>query len=323
MTPDASDHSRPLPPDPGELLLQVAQRYWEQDRTQEDIGRELHLTRWKVGRLLEQARAEGIVQITIVHPQTRRRELEMTLTQRYGLDDCIVVPTQDREPDTVAHVVRAAAGYLRARGPRLRTLGVSWGNTLQEIAAMLPSGWAHGLEIIQVNGGISRSVRPTTAADVAMSIARSGHGRASLLPVPAIVEHAMTRDALYTEQLVLQTLAKGRSADALLFSLGALSPDSVLVRSGAVTAEELDRLRAAGACGDVLGHYLTPDGTIADPDLESRPIGPSLDDLRAAAQAIAVASGTAKAPVIRAALTSRLCSVLITDEGAARAALEP
>nr|WP_269778554.1 sugar-binding domain-containing protein [Microlunatus antarcticus] len=273
--------------------------------------------------MLEQARAEGIVQITVVHPTTRRRELEATLTERYGLADCIVVPTQDREQDTVTHVVRAAAGYLRARGPRLRTLGVSWGNTLQEIAAMLPSGWAHGLEIIQVNGGISRSVRPTTAADVAMSIARSGHGRASLLPVPAIVEHASTREALYTEHFVQETLTKARAADALLFSLGALSPSSVLVRSGAVTPDELERLRAAGACGDVLGHYLSPDGTIADPDLESRTIGLSLDDLRAATQAIAVASGPAKAPVIRAALTSRLCSVLVTDEAAARSALEP
>lgn len=313
----------PVPPDPAELLLQVAQRYWEQDRTQEDIGRELHLTRWKVGRLLDQARAEGIVQITVVHPQTRRRELEATLMTRYGLADCIVIPTQEHEQDTTTHVVRAAAHYLRTRDPQLRTLGVSWGNTLQEIAAILPSGWAHGLEVIQVNGGISRSVRPTTAADVAMSIARSGHGRASLLPVPAIVEHAGTRQALYTEQFVQETLAKARTADALLFSLGVLSPTSVLVRSGAVTADELTRLRAAGACGDVLGHYLRPDGTVADPDLESRTIGLSLADLTAAAQGIAVASGPAKAPVIRAALTSRLCSVLVTDEAAARLALEP
>ncbi len=55
------------------LLLEVAQRYWEQRRTQEEIGHELNLTRWKVGRLLEEARAEGIVQITVVRPRARRR----------------------------------------------------------------------------------------------------------------------------------------------------------------------------------------------------------------------------------------------------------
>lgn len=303
------------------LLLQVAQRYWEQDRTQEDIGHELALTRWKVGRLLEEARAVGIVQIRIVHPQARRTDLEVALRARFALREAVVVPTPDAGEVTSTEVARAAADFLRSRGRGLRTLGVSWGNTLQEVAAVLPAGWTQGLEVIQVNGSIGRSVRPTTAANVALSIAHSGHGRATLLPLPAIVQHASTRAALYSETAVQDTLTRARAADALLFSLGALSPRSVLVQSGAVTPDELARLRAAGACGDVLGHYLTPEGRLADDDLESRTVGLTLDDLRAAGQAVAVASGPAKAKVISAALTSGLCSVLVTDEDSARRAL--
>lgn len=314
------------PADHQALLLQVAQRYWEQDRTQEDIGHELDLTRWKVGRLLEEARAAGIVQIRIVHPQARRSDLEVALRARFGLREAVVVPTPDpgevtSAPGTSSHVARAAADFLRSRGRSLRTLGVSWGNTLQEVAAVLPAGWTRGLEVIQVNGSIGRSVRPTTAANVALSIAHSGHGRATLLPLPAIVEHASTRRALYSETSVQDTLTRARAADALLFSLGALSSRSVLVQSGAVTTDELVRLRAAGACGDVLGHYLTPDGSLADDDIESRTVGLTLADLRAARQAVAVASGPAKARVISAALTSGLCSVLVTDEDSARRAL--
>ena len=315
---------RPEPQDHSELLLRVAQGYWEQDRTQEDIGRELHLTRWKVGRLLEEARTEGIVQIKIVHPQARRTDLEIALRSRFGLRDCIVVPTprsgvrtSEVGQVTSRHVALAAANYLRMHGKRIRTLGVSWGNTLQEIAAVLPAGWTRGIEVIQINGSISRSVRPTTGANVAMSIAHSGGGRATLLPVPAIVEHASTRQALYTETFVNEALTMARSADALLFSLGVLSPGSVLVHSGAVTPDELDRLRTAGACGDVLGHFITADGSIANDDIESRTVGLTLDDLRGATQAIAVAAGPEKSQIITAALTSGLCSVLVTDEGAA------
>ncbi|GAA1846772.1 sugar-binding transcriptional regulator [Microlunatus capsulatus] len=309
------------PGDRTALLLEVAQRYWEQGRTQEDIGHELHLTRWKVGRLLEEARAEGIVQITVVHPRARRHDLEAELRARFGLRDCVVVPAPGGAAPGSTHVALAAADLLRSRGRSLRTLGVSWGNTLQEVAAVLPAGWTTGLEVVQVNGNVSRSVRPTTAADVALSIARSGNGRATLLPLPAIVEHASTRTALYAESSVRETLDRARGADALLFSLGALSPDSVLVQSGAVSPAELDRLRAAGACGDVLGHYVTPDGAVADAGVESRTVGLTLDDLRAAELAVAVASGPAKADVILAALTSGLCSVLVTDEDAARRAL--
>ncbi len=276
-----------------------------------------------MGRLLEEARTRGIVQITIVHPQARRTDLEVALRSRFGLRDCIVVPT----PRTVAtseggqpitrHVALAAATYLQTHGHRIRMLGVSWGNTLQEIAAVLPAGWTQGIDVVQINGSISRSVRPTTGVNVALSIAQSGAGRATLLPVPAIVEHARTRRALYAETFVKETLTKARSADALLFSLGALSPSSVLVQSGAVTPDELRQLRTAGACGDVLGHFITADGSIADADIESRTVGLTLDDLRGAAQAIAVAAGRQKSQIMVAALTSGLCSVLVTDEDAA------
>jgi len=277
-----------------------------------------------VGRLLDEARAEGIVQIKIVHPQARRTDLEVTLRSRYGLRDCILVPTpepgaasSDGSQPTARHVAVAAATYLRTQGKRIDTLGVSWGNTLQEIAAVLPPGWTRGIEVIQINGSISRSVRPTTGANVAMSIAHRGEGHAILLPVPAIVEHARTRKALYGETFVSETLAKARAADALLFSLGALDPHSVLLHSGAVTPAELGRLRAGGACGDVLGHFITADGSIADHDLESRTVGLTLDDLRAAKLAIAVAAGREKSQIVTAALTSGLCSVLVTDEDAA------
>lgn len=303
-------------------LLRVAQLYYEQGRTQDEIGKELHLTRWKIGRLLEEARSVGIVRIQIVHPQARRTDIENELQKRFGLVECIVVPTAEGVLDYRGPVAKAAADFLRNRGTTIRTLGVSWGNTLQDIAAALPSGWNKGVEVIQINGSISRSVRPTTAASVATSIAHSGEGRETLLPVPAIVEQIATKSALDREPFVKEVLNKGRAADVLLFSLGALDSESVLVESGAITEQELTRLQTAGACGDVLAHYITAEGHVADADLENRTMGLSLDDLRQARCAVAVASGPRKTGVISGALNSGLCSVLITDELTARRILE-
>ncbi|WP_441959345.1 sugar-binding transcriptional regulator [Mycolicibacterium houstonense] len=305
-----------------DLLLYVAQCYYEQGRTQEDIGTELHLTRWKVGRLLDEARSVGLVQIKIVHPQARRADLEVAMRGRFGLRECVVVPGPDTPDESGAHVAAAAASYLKSNASWITTLGVSWGNTLQQIAAVLPTGWTSGIEVIQANGGVSRSVHPTKAANIVTSIAHSGNGRATLLPVPAIVERVETRDALYAEGFVQDVLARARTADALLFSLGALGATSVLVESGAVTPGELTLLESAGACGDVLAHYITATGELAYPDIDSRTVGLSLDDVRQAGCAIAVAAGTHKVPVVNGALTSGLCSVLITDEPTAEAVLE-
>jgi deoxyribonucleoside regulator len=305
-----------------ELLLQVAHCYYEQGRTQQDIGRQLHLTRWKVGRLLDEARAAGIVQITIVHPQARRTELEAGLRHRFDLRECVVVPGHDHTDSGDDHIATAAANYLKANAGWISTLGVSWGNTLERIAAVLPEGWTSGIEVIQINGGVSRSVKPTTAAHIAMSIAHGGDGRATLLPVPAIVERTGTRDALYGEGFVDDVLSRGRKADALLFSLGALGPRSVLVESGAVSPAELKQLQDAGACGDVLAHFISIEGEIAHPEIDSRTVGLSLEDLKNSNCAIAVAAGAHKVPVITAALSSGVCSVLITDQQTAQAVLE-
>ena len=149
------------------LLLTVAQRYYEQSRTQDDIGRELHLTRWKVGRLLEEARREGIVRIQVVHPHARQTAMERELRRRFALSECIVVPAPTTDTDPNGHVAKAASDFLQARGTEIRVLGVSWGNTLEDVAAALPAGWNKGVEVIQINGSVSRSIKPTLAATVA------------------------------------------------------------------------------------------------------------------------------------------------------------
>ena len=45
------------------LSIRAAELYYEENLTQEEIGRNLQITRWKVGRLLTQAKEEGFVRI--------------------------------------------------------------------------------------------------------------------------------------------------------------------------------------------------------------------------------------------------------------------
>lgn len=302
------------------LLVRVAQLYYEHGLTQAEVGAREHLTRWKIGRLLEEAREVGIVRITVVHPLARREDMESEIQRRFGLRESVVVPSAGANP--LEAVGRAAADLLQRLRPELGALGVSWGNTISAVARALPRDWNDGVEVIQINGNISRSISPTTAVNAANVIATKGAGRVTLLPVPAIVEHASTRTALEAEGFVAETLQRAAQADALLFSLGVLDDDSVLVRSGAVTRAEMLRLRSANACGDVLGHFLDVTSGIADEDLEARVIGLGLDDLAAAKCSIGVAGGHRKVDIIRAALRRGILDVLVTDEDTAQHVLD-
>lgn len=304
------------------LAVRAAELYYEENKTQDEIGAILRVTRWKVGRLLAQARERGIIRIEIVHPRARRLSLERELGARYGLQDAIVVPAPADPIELQARVAEAAADYLVSVRPVPRLLGVSWGRTLHQVAEALPVGWATGVNVVQINGGVSLSKRPGTAASTAVMIAQKAGGQATLLPSPAILERLETKKAIESDRTVGGVVQMARGAAAYLFSAGVADLSSVHVDSGYLTGDDIAALVERGAVGDVIGRYITADGTIADPELDARTLGLSLEELRAARSSILVIGGESKHPVARAIVTHGLCSVIVTDEHTARALLD-
>jgi deoxyribonucleoside regulator len=303
------------------MLVRAAELYYEDNKTQDEIGALLRVTRWKVGRLLAQARDEGIVRIEIVHPRARRAILERQLADRFGLADAVVVPQTDDPQAVAAATATAAADYLAALRPIPRTLGVSWGRTIDSVAQALPDGWASGVTVVQVNGGLSLSRRGSDAAATAVTIAQKGGGTAITLPIPAILERRETREVIEADRTVAAALARADSASAYLYSAGVADADSVLVESGYLTKDDVTQLVRKGAVGDVLGRYIDAFGAIVDVGLDARTVGLGLDRLRAAPTAIAVIAGEAKHRVAHAVVSSGLCTILVTDESTAQSIL--
>jgi len=298
-------------------IVRVAELYYDENKTQDEIGGLLRITRWKVGRLLAQARQDGIVRIEIVHPRARRLGIERELRERFGLVDAIVVPTLADDSDLQGRVAQAAADYLTALRPVPRTLGISWGRTLSDLAEKLDTGWAHGLTVVQINGGVTLNRRAGTAATTAALIARKAEGQVILLPSPAILERVETKAAIEADRTVAGVLALAATASAYVYSAGVVDESSVLVDSGYLDAADVAELTRKGAVGDVVGRYIDANGNIVDPGLNNRTVGLGLDRLREAELAIFVVAGAAKHPVARAVVTSGLCSVLVTDEATA------
>ncbi len=299
------------------LAVKAAELYYEAGKTQDEIGLALSVSRWKVGRLLVQAREQGFVRIEIVHPSARRFSLERELCGFYDLADAVVVPTIDSDSDVQARVAQAAADYLTTLRPVPRTLGVSWGRTLHAVAARLRPGWAVGVNPVQINGSVSSTRQATAAADTAVVIARKAQGTATLLPSPAIFEMAATRRAIEADRAVQSVLEIARNASAYLFSAGVVDSSSVHVDSGYLTADDVHSLAEKGAVGDVVGRFITEDGSVADDELNSRTLGITLDELRGARVSIAVIAGETKHKIAHAVVSSGLCTTLITDESTA------
>ena len=304
------------------LMVQAAKGYYDLDRTMGEIARSLGLTRWQVARLLKDAREQGVVRIEIVPRAQRRPELESRLQRAYGLREAIVVPDAGEEDGPVDAAAQAAGQFLAALTPRPALVGVSWGRTMAAVAHWLPRRWNDGVEVVLLNGAMNIRAAATRTNNIAELFAVAGNGRATLLPVPAIVGRSETRIVLEQDPVIETVLSLGRDAPVVCFGLGSMTPDSVLVRSGYLAEAEIARLRQAGAVGDVLGRFIDAAGRIVDPVLDARTIGLDPQALRGKTISIGVAVGPRKHPVVLAALAARLINVLVTDERTASVALE-
>lgn len=298
------------------LAIKAAELYYKEDKTQGEIGALLQITRWKVGRLIAHAKEAGHVRIEIVHPRARKGQLERELCERFGLREAVVVPGlgENESTELRRRVAQAAAEYLTSMRPVTKVLGISWGRTLHDVAEELRQDWARGVQVVQINGGVSLNRRASSAADTAAKIARKAHGSAAMLPSPAILERVETKRAIESDRTVAGVLDLGRSADTYLFSAGPVDPGSVLTESGYLAQQDLAVLRGRGAVGDVLGRFIDANGYPVDPELDDRTVGMRLDELRGAKRSIAVISGETKHDVCRTVVAGGLCTVLITDE---------
>ncbi len=306
----------------GDLLaVRVAELYYDDNKTQDEIGSLLGITRWKVGRLLAHARDAGIVRIEIVHPRARRLGLERRLCERFGLTNAIVVPAAS-DDELGATVSRAAADYLTALRPVPRSLGISWGRTLQDVVGALAPGWATGVTVTQINGGVTLNRRAGTAATTAVTMADKGAGRAVLLPSPAILERPETKRAIESDRTVAEVLRLAEGSSVFLYSAGVADESSVLVESGYLSADDVTELARRGAVGDVVGRFINANGNVVDPSLDERTLGLGHHVLRSADTAIFVVAGAAKHDIARAVVASGLCTVIVTDEETALELLE-
>ena len=83
------------------LLTKVAVLYHRDGLTHQAISKRLGISRQSVGRLLQKAVAEGVVQIQIDSPVLHCTELESLLEKRYSLKEAIVVsPAVETEVST-------------------------------------------------------------------------------------------------------------------------------------------------------------------------------------------------------------------------------
>ena len=295
--------------------------YYVGGMTQDQIATELGVSRQRAQRLVSRAMAEGLIQVRLSHRIATCLNLEVALTDRFGLTRCRVVPTLGPGGDAARATSPAAAAELERvlRMPEPKVIALGTGRSMRGMVDALEPMEAEQHRLVSLIGNIA----PDGSAsffDVVMRIADKVRAPHYPMPVPVISTTAEENAAFHALAPVRRVVDLAKAADVIFVGVGQMSSDAPLLADGFVTRAELDEMQAAGAVGEVAGWVYDSAGKYLDVGTNRRTGGvrvePGLDRL-----AIGVAAGPSKVRAIAAALQSRIINGLVTDEATATAIL--
>jgi DNA-binding transcriptional regulator LsrR (DeoR family) len=295
------------------LLVKVSKLYYEEGLSQDDIILRLNLSRSKISRLLQQARDEGIVQITVNTPNRLFSELETRLEKLFGLYEAIVVETHagDSQENIIRGLGVAAAGYLERSVGTTTTIGISWGSTLHGMVAALHSNRLPKTKVVQIIGGLGQPEAEVHATDLCHRLARSLGSQLTLLPAPGIVSTEQARDVLLADLFIQRAMSMFDHLDIAFVGIGTPAPESLL--GSILSRAELDALLQNGAVGDIALRFFDIQGQPVQSEIDQRVIGITFAQLKRTRRVVGISGGAEKFQSVLGALRGKLINVLITD----------
>lgn len=295
--------------------------YYVAGMTQDQIARELGVSRQRAQRLVSRAMAEGLIHVRVEHPIAACLELEQALSDRFGLIRARVAPGLGPGADAVRAIAPAAAQelerFLSMPDPLVIALGT--GRALRGMVDAMTTMDAPQHRLVSMIGNIA----PDGSAsffDVIMRIAdkvRAPHYPMAMPVISSTVEEFAAFTALAP---IARVRELAQRADVIFVGVGQMGDDAPLLADGFITRAELAALQKRGAVGEVAGWVFDAEGNYLEKPETTRHGGVRIVP-RLARPAIGVAAGASKVPAIRAALQAGILNGIVTDEASARAIL--
>ncbi|WP_246942471.1 sugar-binding transcriptional regulator [Bacillus pinisoli] len=303
-------------------VIEAAKQYYLLDYNQSDIAKNLGISRPTVSRLLQIAKEEGIVQIKIMDPTEDGEQLSKQLEEKFGLKKAIVASVPQYEDNMIKQYLgEKAAAYLHNTLKDKDIVGVTWGTTLYHIAVALKQKYVKDVQVVQLKGGVSHSETNTYASEILYLFGKAFNSTPLHLPLPAIVDHVVVKQAMQADRHIKRVLDIGKDANIAVFTIGPVKSESLLFQLGYFTDDDIDMLKAH-AVGDICSRFFNEKGQVVNNSLNERTLGIELEELKKKEQSILVAGGAHKISGIYGALKGNYANVLVTDQFTAKFLLD-
>lgn len=300
------------------LMLEIAQRHYSDGQTLVAIAADLELSRFKVARLLTEARKRGFVQISFREPEGYDFAGAQALKARWGLRRAIVVAPRDETDWSTARteMASAAAQLIMETVAVEDTLGLVWGKIVNHAARQitrLPACTLVQMTGVDATGSMDDS--PIASLQHVASISR---GKAFPIYSPMLLKNARLVGELRDQPGIAAACARFDDVTHALIAVGSWQQGHSALHDACNPAEK-DELRSRGAVAEICGHLFNARGHVIADDFSRRCLGIGLDQLSNIPNLTAVAGGRLRIPAIHSALRAGLIRTLVTDSFTARA----
>lgn len=301
------------------LMAHVARKYYLGGLSKSDIAAQLFLSRFKVARLLDEAREQGVVQIHIGLPGDINIGLGEELQAAYRLRRAVVI--DDLDDAEHALFSRLGAATLMLLADLLSdgdTVGVASTRTmmgLEGASAPLPTA-----TFVQLTGALPRG----DAVDVISairSLTRMANGRARVFYAPMVASSFAARDSCLAQpetQLAFESLPE---FSVFITGVGDWSPGLSLIHD-ALDPDMRKQASERGAVAEIVGVPIDAEGHTVHCDARDRIVAPDIERLRSTRDRIGVVFDPRKARASHIAMTAGLINTVVTHRAHAEALLE-
>lgn len=302
-------------------MLEIARGYYFNDEPMVSIGQRLGISRFKVARLLAEAREAGLVTIQLHSGGEVNDELSRRVARHLSLHGAVVVEAYGT-PEEIRHVVGVGAGRVLADTIQSgETLGLAWGRTLThmiESIDRLPS-----VQILQLNGAVGSNLSQSPI-ELARRAALIGGNNARAIMAPLYIDNREVARAMRNQPDIREVIESFDSVTTAVVAVGSFAP----APDGGTNSQFLPllpegtqrRLLAIGAIAEACGNPYLPDGSVAT-ELLDHILAIEPRQLARIPRVIGVASDASKASAILALRRASVLTELVVDADLAEALL--
>lgn len=315
---DQKSEGRANSPARAALMYQAAEMYFLDDISRSAIGEVLGISRFRVARLIKEARETGLVKITMMRPDGLDPVRAKELKALWGIDRAIVVPWA---PDTeLFHLLsEAAASYLMEHVEEHDILGLPSGRTASRVARLIRS--LPNCTVVQIAGVAAATTLWESPTETIRQITQLTAGPSYPMFAPIVLSSKLAAETLRQEPGIADAYAHFPRLTKALVGVAPWRAGKSMIHDS-VSASDQRLVAAHKPAAEIFANILDTEGREIAQEFSDRALAISISQLRAVPDVIAVGGGDNRRDAILAALRSGFVNTLVTDSMTAQFLIE-